>query len=363
VEKKCFERSGNFLRFGHEMEGSVRKFEFYHEPFEGSLADNVELFAAMYESGVPGRMQQGVNLLAQSKDKRAIPTLVKAVKDNKFTGRTIAAAGLANFPGSRKAMKALTGTFTTGDFMLTITAINALGKLGMPSARRQVRKVLARCLRREELFTAEPTAGPAAVLALACISTLIELGDDEHRPLLLRFLAHPAWEVRSHAARVYAKFPDKNAEVLLRRLFDEANPFVRINAAEALIKLGDQAPYGALVELGANPDAAVRAATLVAVASLATDRAYDIMERFLGSERDLGLRLDMVARLRAAGRHVGLDELREGLGHESPFVRQTAIKVASNLGGENEMALLKEAAADEPDEFLREQLQRELGAP
>ncbi len=361
MAKKPFERNGNFLRFKQVAGGKERGFEFYHEPFEGELADNIELFARMYESGEPGRMQQGVNLLAQSRDERAVPHLVKAARDNTFTGRAIAAAGLANFPGNRKAMKALTGALYSADYVLTTTAIVGLGKLGMAKAKKPLRKVLARCLRRDELFTTEQTAGPAAVLALACIAALIELGDEEHRPLVMRFLAHPAWEVKHHAARVFARFPDKNVEVLLRRLADDANQLVRLSAAEALIRLGDESCYELLERLAGEPEAGMRAAALTSLAGLESEQGYEIMARALPREPDAGLKLEMVSRLRAAGRDVGLPELGQGLAHENPFVRQTAIRVAGELGTEKELALLREALETEPDEFLKRQIEKKLG--
>jgi HEAT repeat protein len=360
MTKKQFERVGNYLRFKQLVDGQERGFEFYHEPFEGELKDNIELFAKMYESGEPGRMQQGVNLLAQSKDERAIPHLIKAVKDNKFTGRAIAAAGLANFPGSKKALKALIGALYSTDYLLTTTAITGLGRLGMPRARRPLRKVLARCLRRDELFTTEKTAGPAAVLALACLAALIELGDEEHRPLILRFLAHPVWEVRHHAAKVYTKFPDANAEILLRKLITDANPLLRLSAAEALIALGDESCYEIIESLAGESEGAIRAAAVAVLTGLANEKAYGIMERALPRETDAGLKLEMVSRLRASGRDTGLEGLRAGLEHENPFIRQTAIKMASDLGTEKELSLLRDALATEPDEFLREQIEKRL---
>lgn len=360
VSKKSFERIGNFLRFTQVVDGQNRGFEFYHEPFEGSIEENIELFGQMYESGVPGRMQQGVNLLAQSKDERAIPYLVKAVHDNKFTGRSIAAAGLANYSGNKKAMKALVGTFTSGDYMLTLTAVKGLAKLGMPKAKKPIHKVLARCLRRDELFRSEETSGPAAILALACIAALVELGEDEQRPLLLRFLGHPMWEVKYHAAKVFMKFPDRNAETLLRRLLADVNPLVRLSAAEALIKMGDENCHDVIEKLAAENEPTIHAAAVAALTGLGTERALDIMERALVHESDTGLKLEVVGKLREHGRDTGLEELREGLEHESPFIRQTAIKVAGSLGAERELSLLREALATEPDEFLRNQIEKTL---
>lgn len=360
MAKKPFERIGNFLRFTQMVNGKNRGFEFYHEPFEGSIEENVELFGQMYESGVPGRMQQGINLLAQAKDERAIPHLVKAVNDNKFTGRSIAAAGLANYSGNKKAMKALVGTFTSGDYMLTLTAIKGLAKLGMSKAMKPIRKVLARCLKREELFRSEETSGTAAVLALACIASLIELGDDEQRPLLLRFLGHPMWEVKYHAAKVYAKFPDRNAETLLRRMLTDANPLVRLSAAEALITMGDGSCHEAVRALVTEEEPAIHAAAVATLTGLKTEQAFAIMEEILPREKDPGLKLQMVSRLRESGRNAGLDGLRDGLEHENPFIRQTAIKVAGDLGTERELSLLRGALASEPDDFLKEQMEKAL---
>jgi HEAT repeat protein len=360
VVKKPFERIGNFLRFTQLVDGKNRGFEFYHELFEGTIEENVELFAQMYQSGVPGRMQQGINLLAQAKDERAIPHLVKAVNDNKFTGRSIAAAGLANYPGNKKAMKALIGTFTSGDYMLTLTAIKGLAKLSMSKAIKPIRKVLARCLKREELFRSEETSGTAAVLALACIASLIELGDDEQRPLLLRFLGHPMWEVKYHAARVYSKFPDRNAETLLRRMLTDANPLVRLSAAEALIAMGDKSCHEAIRALLGEKEPAVHAAAVATLAGLNTEQAFAMMQEALPREKDPGLKLQIVSKLRESGRDAGLDELRDGLEHENPFIRQTAIKVASDLGTEQELSLLQEALASEPDDFLKEQMEKTL---
>ncbi len=360
MAKKSFERIGNFLRFTQIVDGKERGFEFYHEPFEGGIEENIELFGRMYESGIPGRMQQGVNLLAQSGDERAIPHLIKAVSDNKFTGRSIAAAGLANYPGNKKAMKALVGTFTSGDYMLTLTAIKGLAKLGMPKAKKPVRKILARCLRREELFRSEETSGPAAVLALACIASLIELGDDEHRPLLLRFLGHPMWEVRYHAAKVFAKFPDRNAETLLRRLLTDANALVRLSTAEALIGMGDKSCYEVIRKLLDEGEQTVHAAAVAALTGLKAEQALDMMEHVLERESDPGLKLEMVSRLRENGRDTGLGELRDGLEHESPFIRQTAIKVSGSLGAERELSLLREALRSEPDEFLKTEIEKIL---
>ena len=360
MTKKSFERIGNFLRFTQVVDGKNRGFEFYHEPFEGSIKENIGLFGQMYESGVPGRMQQGVNLLAQSKDEKAVPYLIRAVSDNKFTGRSIAAAGLANYPGNKKAMKALIRTFTSGDYMLTLTAIKGLAKLGMPKAKKPIRKVLARCLRREELFRKEETSGPAAVLALACIASLIELGDDEQRPLMLRFLGHPMWEVKYHAAKVFTKFPDRNAETLLRKMLTDVNALVRLSAAEALIGMGDESCHENIEKLLEEKEPAVHAAAIAALAGLKTTQALDIMERILANEQDPGLKLEIVSRLRENGRNTGLDELRDGLEHENPFIRQTAIKIASNLGSEHEVSLLRKALASEPDDFLKEQIEKTL---
>lgn len=360
MTKKSFERIGNFLRFTQMVDGQNRGFEFYHEPFEGSIEENIDLFAQMYESGVPGRMQQGINLLAQSKNEKAVPHLIKAVNDNKFTGRSIAAAGLANYPGNKKAMKALIGTFTSGDYMLTMTAIKGLAKLDMPKAKKPIRKVLARCLRREELFRSEETSGTAAVLALACIASLIELGDDEQRPLLLRFLGHPMWEVKYHAARIFAQFPDRNAETLLRKLLTDANPLVRLSAAEALIGMGDEGGHEAIKKLLDETEPTVHAAAIAALTGLKTNQALDIMEQVLRHEEDPGLKLEMVSKLRESGRDTGMDELRDGLEHENPFIRQTAIKVAGNLGTELELSLLREVLSSEPDDFLKEQIEKTL---
>lgn len=362
MAKRCFERIGNYLRFSQVVDGKERKFEFYHEPFEGELKDNIELFAGMYESGEPGRMQQGVNLLSQSKDQRALPHLIKALRDNKFTGRAVAAAGLANYPGSKKAMKALaSAVLYSGDYLLTITAINALGTLKMPAARKPVRKVLAKCLKREDLFRSDDTSGPAAVLTLTCIAALLELGDDQHRPLLLRFLAHPVWEVRFHAARVFAKFPDKNAETLLRKMMADVNPMARLKAAEALIKLGDDSCYGVIEQMLKEREPGVRGAAVATLLGLKTARALDILERLPGGEVDIALKLEVASRLRGDGREAGIEVIRSGLAHEDPFVRQTAIRIAGEMGSERELTLLREAAATEPDEFLKAQIEKKLG--
>ncbi len=362
MAKKAFERTGNYFRFEQDVDGRKQKFEFYHEPFEGELSDNIDLFVEMYESGEPGRMQQGVNLLAQSKDERALPCLIKALKDTTFAGRPIAAAGLANYPGSKKAAKALLRTFTSGDYILTVTALKALGQVGYKGARRKTRRVLAQCLRREDLFTSADTAAAAAVLALACIATLLELGDKEYRPFLLRFLAHTEGVVRYHGAKVFMKFPDKNAETLLVKLLGDPNPLVQLNAAQALTKVENIESYEVMEKLIAEGEPGVRGAAIAALGELETPEADDIMERALQGEPDAGLRLEIAWRLRRRGRDAGLEEIRAALEHENPLIRQNAIRIASELGGQPELALLREALPTEPDEFLKNQIERKTAS-
>jgi len=360
VAKKPFERIGNYLRFGQDVGGQMQGFEFYHEPFEGPLSDNIDLFVEMYESGEPGRMNQGVNLLAQSKDEQALPHLIKALGDNAFTGRAIAAAGLANFPGNKKAFKALIGILKSADFMLTLTAISALGKLGLPGGKKHLRKVLGQVMRRDDIFGQDKSSGHAAIMALSCVSSLLELGDEEQKPLLLRFLGHPLWEVKHAAAKAYARFPDANAEALLRKLSREVNPLLRAAAAEALAKAGNGEGLEILKKLASEQEPAVRASAYQALGSLG-EQAVGVLEGALAAETDKGLRLELALRVRSAGRDAGLDAIEEGLADENPFIRQSAIKMASELGGEVEKKMLMEALDEEPDEFLREQICRNLG--
>ena len=168
------------------------------------------------------------------------------------------------------------------------------------------------------------------------------------------------WEVKYHAAKVYAKLPDRNAETLLRRLLADSNALVRLSAAEALIEMGDASCYEVIERLLDEKAPAVHAAAVAALAGLGTEPALDTMERALAREKDPGLKLEMAGRLRENRRDIGLEELRDGLQHENPFIRQTAIKVAGNLGTELELMLLREALAGEPDEFLRTQIEKTL---
>jgi len=77
--KNCFQKSGNQLRFTWTVDGKEKSFEFYWEPFEGSLKDNIETFSKWFSEGDTRKKFYAVNLLAQAKDESAIPTLIAAV--------------------------------------------------------------------------------------------------------------------------------------------------------------------------------------------------------------------------------------------------------------------------------------------
>jgi len=364
--KKCFQKNGNQLRFTWTVNGKEKSFEFYWEPFEGSLKSNIETFSKWFSEGDTRKKFYAVNLLAQAKDESAIPTLIAAAKEPGFPGRATAAAGLAHFKGKRKVLKALLDALSSADYSLTTTAISSLGVQGGKKAIKPLRKILNHCLEMKELFTTEPSAAPAAVLAVCTIDSLLSLGIADVAQELLPFFEHPHWAVRYRAAQAASKNPSPLYIQALKKLSSACEIPVRVQSAEALIRNGEKEGRAALARSALSDDYVERSTAVSVLGSLREESAKEILAEALQKEEDTSLRMEIAAHLINFTEEMPLTDFETGLSGENPFIRLQAITLLSRLSalGSHLSAsvreILRKAELAEPDEFLRSQIRRAL---
>lgn len=364
--KKCFQKNGNQLRFTWTVNGKEKSFEFYWEPFEGSLKSNIETFSKWFSEDDTRKKFYAVNLLAQAKDESAIPTLIAAVKEPGFPGRATAAAGLSHFKGKRKVLKALLDALSSADYSLTTTAISSLGALGSKKAIKPLRKILNHCLEMKELFTTEPSAAPAAVLAVCTIDSLLSLGIADVAQELLPFFEHPHWAVRYRAAQAASKNPSPLYIQALKKLSSACEIPVRVQSAEALIRNGEKEGRAALARSALSDDYVERSTAVSVLGSLPAEIAKEILAEALQKEKDISLRMEIAAHLINFTEEMPLADFETGLSGENPFIRLQAVTLLSRLSAfgsrlsASVREILRKAQATEPDEFLRSQIRRAL---
>lgn len=341
------------------MNGKEKTFEFYWEPFEGSLKSNIETFTKWFQEGDSRKKFYAVSLLAQAKDQSAIPALIAAVQEHGFPGRATAAAGLSHFKGNRKVRKALLEALTSADFSLTTTAISSLGALGSKKAIKPLRRILNHCLNMKELFTPEPRAAPAAVLAVSTIDSLLSLGIADAAQELLPFFEHPHWAVRFQAAATASKNPSPLYIQALKNLSRAAEIPVRIQSADALIRTGEKEGSDALARFARSDNYLERSTAISALGSLPAQTAKEILSEALKKETDTSLRMEISAHLIRFGEEMPLADFETGLNSENPFIRLSAVRLLSRLSA-LATEILRKAQATEPDEFILSQITRAL---
>ncbi len=351
---RSFEHDGHLLRFEQQVDGRPRKFEFIWEE-----DDSPEGLLAAYASGDERRRFNAVHLMGQNPDPRFTETLLSAASDPHFPGRGVAVIGLAKLAAAdRRARKAVFSATLSGDFLLTAAGLQGLALVGGWRAKRLLKKVLKRLMRRSDIMTGGTASTAAALLALAACESMLALGLDASEAVD-RLLGHPERGVRAQALGLLARKPEAANVDRMERMRSAPVPEC-ILALEVLARRGRADAVEALADYAESPDSDTRTHAVGALLRVG-DAALPHIERLIDRQSDLMLRLQMAQRLHAAGRPLHIALFREALSQDSPVVRQTAVATLARDGSEEALALLKEHVENEPDDFLRRQIRRRIG--
>jgi HEAT repeat protein len=159
---------------------------------------------------------------------------------------------------------------------------------------------------------------------------LAENGVPETAPDLIRALRHDFSIVKIAAAHTLGKKGERGAIPALRRLLADPDPEVKIKAVEVLHRLGDASGFRVLVEEAKNKDARIRlsaVATGARFAASAADRpqAVALLAAALRDE-DKDVRGAAAAGLGDAGDRSAVPELQRALGVETDVTVRLVIE-------------------------------------
>jgi HEAT repeat protein len=212
------------------------------------------------------------DILGRARSRRAVPGLVRALRDPNEDVRTVAARGLAGIrdPSSiaalaealampsrwtmsmvaddlmamgPEAVPALLDMLVIGSHNVRVAVVQILGEIRDPRAIHRLVKLLRN--------------SPEVNMRAQTAAALGKLGGQEAEAALEVALNDGAWQVRAQAAKALGRIGHTAMAPRLAAAIHDENWWVRVNCAEALLELGD-AGWTTLQELTISPDRYVR---------------------------------------------------------------------------------------------------------
>ena len=203
--------------------------------------------------------------------------------------------------------------------------------------------------------------GERAHYALTVIDALLALGARHEREILLEFLDHREDVIRSLALSILHDRAGPWSRPALRRVLDSDRPFYRrIVAAEALLPMGDRQAESFIRGAAESRDPDERRLAVPALALRHQPEDLDLLEGIWKKETLVDERLELGVVLQEWGRLTTRRVFWGPLNHPYPHIRLKAARLLLALQVADGVALLQRAMGDEPDRFIRKEVEAGL---
>jgi HEAT repeat protein len=257
--------------------------------------------AQKLSSGDPSLRRQGADALARLHDQQAAPYLVKVLSDESAPVRASAVDGLCQLayrPASAKIAEMLG---QDKDPIVRQQAASSLAYMSDASAGPALVKALkdgsvaVRYAAANTLGAMKYAPAEDALIALlsdpgmrrVAISALGQLKSEKAAPAIFSALSDPDKYTRLEAVRALGAIGDKSAAPELEKKLDKAEePAVRMEAALALSKMGDNAGLVTAYEFVKSPDMSLKNQAMDVIAVVGDSRSLQFIDELYKAEKD-----------------------------------------------------------------------------
>lgn len=249
----------------------------------------------------PSLRRQGADFLAQSRDQKAVPYLVKALSDTAAPVRAAAVDGLCQLV-DREATPRITELLLTDkdmqtrqqaasslSYMMDQAAGPALVK-ALKDEAQGVRYAAANTLGAIRYAQAEDPLIELLAddgMRRVAISALGQLQSKKAAPAIFKALSDKDQYTRLEAVRALGSIGDASSAPELKKRLDKAEtPAVRVEAALSLAKLGMQDGLTTAYEFVKSPDISLKNQALEVIGAVGDARSLQFIEELYAAEQD-----------------------------------------------------------------------------
>jgi HEAT repeat protein len=249
----------------------------------------------------PSLRRQGADALAQLRDQKAAPALLKALGDEAAPVRASAVDGLCQL-AYRLATAKIAGILTADkDAIVRQQAASSLSYMSDPSAG----PALVKALRDDAMAVRYAAANTLGAMKYApaeddlisllkdqsmrrvAISALGQLQSKKAAPAIFSALSDQDKYTRLEAVRALGAIGDKSAAPELEKKLDKAeDPSVRVESALALARMGSNAGLVTSYEFVKSPDISLKNQAMDVIATVGDNRSLQFIEELYNAEKD-----------------------------------------------------------------------------
>lgn len=193
-----------------------------------------------------------------------------------------------------------------------------------------------------------PDASAKIVICSKVLEALGKISPPDAKEASLKGLDNGEFFIRAYAAQSLGRLKnnDKQAIQHLLKLLNDKSYLVRISAAKALFQLGETYMEETILNFLKDKDAAVR--------SYAVENAGELGEKYLTylagmlkAETDAHVRMKIIEQFGRNKFTPAVQDVRDALNDNDPFVRQAACFSLGNMGDRHSTSLLIDKLGDE----------------
>lgn len=256
----------------------------------GSFGPRVfDIAVELTGSDKKGLRQYGIDILSRLNDKRALPTLIKALDDKSEDVRKNSARSL--MAGGKDALKAL----------------------------------LARLAKEKSVD-----------VRIEILRTLGYIGDSKAVKPLISAAKDDTARARAEAVRALGFFDDEKAAATLMEAMKDESEWVKESAASSLGYMKIRKAVDALIELLEDEDAYVRSNAINALGRIGVAKAVEHLAKLLDDKNE-HVRQSVLMALGDIGGEAALGHIIKAMDDEKEYVRESAIRAIGNILGNNEL--------------------------
>jgi HEAT repeat protein len=252
-------------------------------------------------SGDPAARRQGAEFLAQSRDQKAGPYLMKALSDASAPVRATAADGLCQLVYREATPEIIELLLTDKDIQARQQAASSLSYMMDQSAGPALVKALkdeapgVRYAAANTLGAIHYAQAEEPLISLladdgmrrVAISALGQLQSKKAGPAIFKALSDKDQYTRLEAVRALGSIGDLSAVPELKKRLDKAEiPSVRVEAALSLAKMGQQDGLQTAYEFVKAPDMSVKSQALEVIGAVGDARSLQFIEELYAAEQD-----------------------------------------------------------------------------
>jgi len=249
----------------------------------------------------PSMRRQGTEFLAQSRDQKAGPYLVKALSDASAPVRASAADGLCQLVYREATPKITDLLLNDKDAQVRQQAASSLSYMMDQSAGPALVKALkdeapgVRYAAANTLGAMRYAQAEAPLIELlsddgmrrVAISALGRLQSKKAAPAIFSALSDKDQYTRLEAVRALGSIGDASAAPELKKRLDKAEtPSIRVEAALSLAKLGSQDGLLTAYEFVRSPDMSLKNQSLEVIGAVGDARSLQFIEELYAAEQD-----------------------------------------------------------------------------